>query len=75
MCVHEARHFHALGLSFLKESPTGFSKLGRNQGCGSGSGAELDPDSIGSVDPEIRIRIQEGKNDPQKYERLRIFML
>jgi hypothetical protein len=36
------------------------------QGCGSGSG--LDPDSIGSVDPDpgIRIRIQEGKNDPQK---------
>jgi hypothetical protein len=44
------------------------------QGCGSGSvsGSGLDPDSIRSVDPypdpysEIQIRIQEGKNDPQK---------
>ena len=45
---------------------------------GSGSGSVLDPYSIGSVDPDpysesgsvfgirIRIRIQEGKNDPQK---------
>jgi hypothetical protein len=32
-----------------------------NQGCGSGSG--LDPDSIGSVDPDPD---QEGKNDLQK---------
>ncbi len=41
-----------------------------------GSGSVLDPYSIGSVDPDpylesgsvfgIRIRIQEGKNDPQK---------
>jgi hypothetical protein len=40
-----------------------------NQGFGSGFG--LDLDSIKSVDPdtylfEIRIRIQEGKNDQQK---------
>ncbi len=45
-----------------------------SQGCGSGS--QLDPDSFGASGSgsvfEIRIRIQEGKSNPQK---LRNFML
>jgi hypothetical protein len=35
------------------------------QGCGSGS--QLDPDSVGSVDPDP----EEGKNDPQKWNKLK----
>ncbi len=46
------------------------------QGFGSGSG--LDPDSIRSEDPEsvfgIRIRFQEGKNDPQSRKKFKNFM-
>ncbi len=42
-----------------------------------GSGSGLDPESIRSLDPypdsEFRIRIQEGKIDPQKYKNIKKF--
>jgi hypothetical protein len=45
----------------------------QNQACGSGS--ELDPDSIRSMDPDpvFGIRIQEGKNDQQKKKKIKKF--
>jgi hypothetical protein len=60
----------------LPAHPDSAFLIPKDQGFGSGS--VIDPDSIRSVDPDpdlysecgsvfgIQIRIQEGKNDPQK---------
>jgi hypothetical protein len=54
-------------LSLVRKKET--SDFGIYQCFGSG----LHPDSIRSVDP-YPVRIQEGKNDPQKYKKIRNFM-
>jgi hypothetical protein len=59
--------------SFLTESPTELSKLGsrKNQCCGSGS--RFDRVSGSGSEFGIRIQIQEGKNDPQIWKKIKKF--